>query len=513
MKRKFEYLIVALMFLPFVLFAQDAGDIKLPDGLGMSNQLEYSYDVDAENEIMENWFNLDYTYGIFSTGLRFDIFQPNDPNAAVSRGKDRFAEINYKYLKATIGNKKRGMDITIGNFYELFGRGMILKSYEDRSIRIDNNLLGVNVSGQFDGLKLTGLTGMAENFAAERKDILHAFDMEYKFSKNLKTGGTFAVNRPDNNTISPTRMAGLRVQPSFWNFDFYGEYGMKFNDDISNNFFAGEEKHVGEGIYANMNFYLGGFGLTTEYKKYDNFAFTSNDQTISYNTPPAVKRDQQYLLLNRHITELNVNNEEGFQVEASYNLSDYTSVLANYSYTYTLGESSFYQRQRNLKKASDKYYEDLYLNIQHTWSDKFTTIFAFGYGEEYYTLTKSITPIAELRYYLDDINSFKMIVEHQQTTQLQTGEKYFDDVLLIEYLRSPNLSVSLVSEMLTKEPTAGNKIRTLWNFIQVGYKLWEHTDVSVAVGSRQAGTICIGGVCRYEPEFRGVELKMKTILY
>jgi hypothetical protein len=33
------------------------------------------------------------------------------------------------------------------------------------------------------------------------------------------------------------------------------------------------------------------------------------------------------------------------------------------------------------------------------------------------------------------------------------------------------------------------------------------------VGSRQAGNICIGGVCRYEPEFRGIELKMNTRLY
>ena len=493
------------------IYAQS--DIKLPPGLGMSNQLEYSYDVDNETEILENWFNLDYRYGIFSSGIRFDIFQPNDPNAAVSRGKDRFAEIAYKYLKAEIGNKKRGMNITVGNFYQLLGRGMILKSYEDRNIRIDNNLLGVNVQANYNGLKLVGLTGMAENFAAERKDVLHAFDLEYKFAKFLKAGGTFAVNRPDDNNIAPTRMAGLRVQPSIWNFDFYAEYGMKFNDDISNNNFNGSEKYVGDGLYANVNFYLGGLGVTAEYKKYDNFAFTSQDQTIAYNTPPAVKRDQQYLLLNRHTTELNVNNEQGYQIEAAYTFNDYTSVTANYSLTNTLGEGSFYQRQRGLNRESSKYYEDLYFNVQHSWSEKLTTIFAIGYGEEYYTLTKAITPIVEVRYYHDPTNTFKLIAEHQQTTQLQTGEKYFDDVLVLEYLRSPDLSISLVSEMLTKEPEDGNVIRTMWNFVQVGYKLWEHTDVAVAVGSRQAGTICIGGVCRYEPEFRGVELKMRTILY
>jgi hypothetical protein len=98
-------------------------------------------------------------------------------------------------------------------------------------------------------------------------------------------------------------------------------------------------------------------------------------------------------------------------------------------------------------------------------------------------------------------------------TNRTTDEQYFDDVITLEYLRSPKFSVSVVSEMQTTEPEAGRKIRKFWNFIQFAYQLGEHTDISLLVGSRQAGNICIGGVCRYEPEFKGVELKMQTRLY
>ena len=66
--------------------------------------------------------------------------------------------------------------------------------------------------------------------------------------------------------------------------------------------------------------------------------------------------------------------------------------------------------------------------------------------------------------------------------------------------------------MQTREPEEGNIVRKLWNLIQFAYKLGEHTDVSLLVGTRQAGNICIGGVCRYEPEFSGVEVKMLTRL-
>ncbi|MCW9097299.1 MAG: hypothetical protein OQJ93_07910, partial [Ignavibacteriaceae bacterium] len=71
-----------------------------PQGLGFSNQLEYSYNIDTKQEIFENWLNLDYTLGMFSSGLRLDVFQPNDPDPSISRGKDKFAEIDYIYFKA-----------------------------------------------------------------------------------------------------------------------------------------------------------------------------------------------------------------------------------------------------------------------------------------------------------------------------------------------------------------------------------------------------------------------------
>ena len=56
---------------------------------------------------------------------------------------------------------------------------MVLKSYEDRSIRIDNNLLGVKLTGKYAGFVLTGLSGSAANASNERTDILHAADLEY----------------------------------------------------------------------------------------------------------------------------------------------------------------------------------------------------------------------------------------------------------------------------------------------------------------------------------------------
>ncbi|HSL89827.1 MAG TPA: hypothetical protein VK870_11025, partial [Ignavibacteriaceae bacterium] len=63
-----------LLFSAFLLivlsgkgFSQSKDDFFLmPDGLGFSNQLEYSYDIKDKKPTFENWFNLDYRKGIFS---------------------------------------------------------------------------------------------------------------------------------------------------------------------------------------------------------------------------------------------------------------------------------------------------------------------------------------------------------------------------------------------------------------------------------------------------------------
>lgn len=485
----------------------------LPDGLGLSNQLEYSYDIELKRQVLENWFNLDYSKGIFNSGIRFDIFEPNDPNPSISRGKEKYAKIGFVHFDINIGNQRESLNITAGNFYALIGRGMILKSYEDRNIRIDNNLLGVMAVGKYAGFTLTTFSGMAENSMAERKDILQLADIEYRNIKWLKIGGTYASNIPSVDGEAKTDLVSFRLLPGLWNFDIYTEFGVKMNKDIQLKSFNDKESIVGKGFYGNLNFYFGSLSFTGEYKYYDNFAFTTHDGTVSYNTPPSVRLEYSYSLPNRHPSSLNPNNEEGFQVAADYTLDSETFISTAYTQTKTLSAGSYYDRIDTIPSPPvAAQLKEFFFSAHRDWSSSLTTITAIAYNEELSSNTKNITPIIEAHYYFKDVNTFKGIFEHQQTTNNSNDEQHYTDVLSLEYLRSPGFSVAVVSELETKEPEAGHLVRKFFGFIQFGYKLGYHTDLSLLVGSRQAGNICIGGVCRYEPEFRGIEFKMITRL-
>ncbi|MBI2417391.1 MAG: hypothetical protein HYV28_05705 [Ignavibacteriales bacterium] len=507
-----------LLFLSTTLIlAQDEmPKANLPEGLGISNQLKYSNDINTDREIFENWLNLDYTYGIFTTGIRFDIFQPVNFSTNWSGAKERYSDIGFKYIKAELGEADAGMELTVGNYYALFGRGMVLKSYEDRNLREDNNLQGVKIKARYHNLTVTALSGMPENKSGDRTDILHAADFEYRIMKDLKTGFSLASNQKQGQIKSTTTLYAFRVQPSLPFGDVYVEYGIKKDEDEKQENFAGKESITGKAFYGNLNMYEEGFSLSSEYKYYDNFSFTTGNGSVSYNTPPATRKDYTYLLLNRHTVSLDAANENGYLIEGSYQYAEGSSLLISYGLTNTLPAWSLYQRSvrkdapapAGLKTFTQM--REVYSQIAHHFNDNLTITGIFGYNEESKDSTKNITPIIDCKYYLDEINTFRLIIEHQYTTERKTGETFYTDAVLIEYLRSPSFSVSLLSELETKEPTKGNMVRKMWNMVQFGYQIGEHTDLNLLFGSRQAGTICIGGVCRYEPEFSGVELKMMT---
>lgn len=479
--------------------------------IGISNQLEYSYDTEKKIEILENWFNADYRNDYFSAGFRLDIFQPNDPDPSISRGKERFAGIDYKYFRLDIGSIDESLEITVGNYYALFGRGMILRSYEDRTIRVDNNLLGLKLKGTYNNFVLTALSGSVENSSAERKDILHAFDLEYRGLDFLNLGASYAINIPEDQNSSRTSLASVRMEPSFWNFDIYTEYAVKLNQTIRKQI-LGNDQIAGRGFYGNLNFYYDNLALTGEYKYYDNFRFGNSDGTTNYNLPPAARKEYTYLLLNRHPFPLNQANEKGFMVDMNYNLSDETYFNASYGQTRSQSPGSYFQRVINTASAARLLQEEAFFLANHAWDENFISIAALGYSTEAQSNTKSFTPIIENKFYFGDINTIRVILEHQQTSVSTTSEEYYDDVLTLEYLRSPLFSVAAVIEMKTTESMEDNVVRKFWNMIQFGYKFGEHTDITLLLGSRQAGVICIGGVCRYEPEFNGVEIKLFTRL-
>ena len=104
--------------------------------------------------------------------------------------------------------------------------------------------------------------------------------------------------------------------------------------------------------------------------------------------------------------------------------------------------------------------------------------------------------------------------EHQHKDSGYVGE--FDDDLIVAEIIAPNgWSISVLSEFLnwTEDQQilqAEEEIRESWSGVQLAGPIGDMHEIRFFAGGRRAGYICIGGVCRYEPAFDGVELTLLT---
>ncbi len=488
---------------------------QTPDyqNISASNQLEYSLEEDTNDEIVEDWFDFDYDLSPFMLGFRYELYHPREniqpvPSNVVDSASTQ--GFTYRYIKY----RSDSFDMTVGNFYALFGRGMALRLYEDRNIRVDNNLDGIFLEARPWRLRMKALTGrMASNdpswfpgIPRRRVGQLHAFDVEGEVTNDLSLGTSFLSNR--SGSFSKEELAAFRGQTRLWLFDIYAEYGRIF--DPSEGVSAVRQDGKGEGYYLATSFNTAGLGLSFEYKDYEDFDFSASDQT-PYNNPPALSREHTYALLNRHPHQLNANNEEGYQFEGTWSPDYNTTVLFNHSNTW--------------RQSGQRIFMELYGEVERYFGRSLRAVGAFDYSEELEdSHTKNTTPVVEVEYFIDDVNSFRGEFQHQHTEgdtiDLEGGGFFwlgeFDHrYILLEYARAPKWTISLVHEWSDEVEGQGiagadQTDRTSWTMAMVSYNITQSNNISVMYGQRHGGFNCVGGVCRFEPEFEGLEVKLFT---
>src|SRR5690606_760866 len=99
-----------------------------------------------------NYFTLNYNYGKFSAGVQFESYLPQPLLGYSPVLNDSKIATYYLNYKDTM------LDITAGYFYEQFGSGLILRSWEDRQLGINNALRGVRV--KFTPAHFVDITGL-----------------------------------------------------------------------------------------------------------------------------------------------------------------------------------------------------------------------------------------------------------------------------------------------------------------------------------------------------------------
>lgn len=497
--------------------------------------------------------NLIYTRGDFSAGMRYESYL--DPILGYP-GRFRGSGVGYRYANYA----KENFEVTLGNFYEQFGSGLLLRAYEERQLGIDNALDGFRlILRPTDGVTLKGLVGKQrldfDSGLINGPGTIRAIDAEVNLNDaidklatsgtRITLGGSFVSRFQPGSTISKDTLVlqlpnnvgswGYRAQVQRGGFQLMGEYVRKINDPNADN---GYIYKGGEGILVNAGWSTKGLGINVGFKGVDNMQFRSDRNLQLFDVPvnyiPAITKQHTYnLAATLYPYATVVQGEVGWSAEVFYTIPRKSKLGGKYgtkiSFQYATassldttnlagveGQVEGYVRN-SWRAGSELYIRDINFDISRKFSKGFKAKYAF-FHFDFNTLATPVTTD-----FKGIVNANVHVLEtqvrikkgHSLRTELQalftgidekTGDKQDKGdwaTVLAEYSVSPHWFFSVLDQYNFGNPDPNQRVHYVYG--TVGRIEGAHR-LSIGYGKRREGIFCIGGVCRAVPASNGFEI-------
>ena len=453
--------------------------------------------------------------------------------------------IRHYYLKGKLKNA----ELTLGSFYEQFGSGFILRTYEERALGIDNSLLGGRlVVRPVKGMTLKALSGVQRRYWHYNDALVSGADAEVNIDEwlpslsehdtRLMIGASWVNKKEDDGEVifaDPTHQLRLpefvnawdvRAQLNKGGWGLLAEYAQKTQDPSFDNTYIYKK---GTAAMLSGSYSRKGMSALVQAKRSENMSFRSRRSmsgTSSFiNHLPAFTLDHTYALaaIYPYATQL-ANGEWAFQGELSYTFPRKTLLGGKYGTTVKVNLSHVRSIDREempreempygvpfgtdgykskfFKVGDDIYYQDI--NVQLSKKLSKSLKLNLMYMNQHYNMTvvegeggmvRSDIYIADALYQIAPKAKLRGEVQYLTTPDDQ-GDWAF---ALLELSLAPRWMFT-VSDMWNCGVTDIHYYQGLVTFntgahrIQAGY------------GRTRAGYNCSGGVCRYVPATKGFTL-------
>lgn len=444
---------------------------------------------------VNSYLTLAYQYKNIRVGARAEGYFPpllGYPQNLDGKGLvNRY--INYRFHKN---------ELTLGNFYEQFGSGMALRFQEQRFLGMDTSLDGFLFKRETKGIKTKILAGKQRLGFAHASAWLMGIDQE--FSAKKWRLGLSVVNKNEAydgilTSIKPNVFLwATRLHYQGKQFDFSAEYALKSSDpSVSNKF----EARLGAGLYLNANYNINKWSVSATAKRIDNMDFRSqrgealNNALVNY--IPNTTKQHIYRLQTMYPYNSQVLGEVGGQIDVIYSFDDETTLNSNFSIL------------NGLDKA--KYYRDFSTEYEKQWSEKWKTNFVASYilfNKEvilggFPEIVKSLIFVADATYKIDKRKALRFELQHLSTKQ----DKGNWAMALAELSISPHYFFFASDEINYKNFDSAEII----HYYNAGFALKHKSHrLSLSYGRVREGLLCVGGVCRIVPAYKGLSLSVMS---
>ena len=465
------------------------------------------------------------------------------------------------YVKA-LGN---GFDVTVGDFYDQFGNGFVFRTYEERSLGIDNSIRGarLNVSA-VKGANLKLLGGVQRCFWDWDTDAwLGGADLELNMEQYFKgladknitwmIGGSYLMKHENEedvlvpgtnyklNMAPMVHTFGVRTRLQSGPYSFMAEYAWKTQDPSKDNDYIYRN---GSAVMVSASYSKKGLSALVQAKRSENMSNRMKRGFVSYlggncrlNHMPAFSYQHTYALpaLYPYATQ-DADGEWAFQGEFGYTFKRRTALggkygtklKVNFSYirgidktptesliegvNSTMGTDGYHSKFFGFGGV---YYKDINVQLEKKLSKSFKL--NLMYMNQLYNKTvvegeggvvKSNIFVAEGKYQFSPKMTLRGEAQYLQTKQDQ-GDWYYGllELSVLPYLMFTisdqyNANVPYYTENKQVDDSKGTHSQHyLLGSVTATYKAHR---LQLSYGKTRAGYNCSGGVCRFVPASYGM---------
>ncbi len=514
------------------------GQFYFPDeALGINDSL-----INGHKIGLNGFGNISFSIGKFSAGFRYEaMLEPIagfDPNLYGS---------GFPYVWATYTDDR--FSITVGSFYEQFGNGLVLRSYEEWALGYDNSLNGISVMYEpIKGLIFTGVYGTQRYFSLGHEGLIRGIDGELNFNDMFSAmaesklrlilgGSAVSKYQADGNQLYqlPENVASFagRANIGYGKFNFTTEYAYKINDPSAINNYIYKP---GEAFIASLSYSTKGLGIYAQFKRTDNFSYKS-DRDVTVNALdisylPPINEAHTYALAAMYPYATQPNGEIGFQFQINYKVPKKSKIGGKYGMGIAINYSQINDIERQqvndttyvnqkwtlgyesdfFKFSDHVFYRDFSVEIDKKFNRKWKGIFKYLYqtydiatieGHPGEPVINSNIGIADITYKFTPRKSLRLEIQGLWTKEDMGNWT----ALLLEYTISPHWFFSATDQWNYGNPNTNERIHYL--SASFGYTR-RATRVQFTYGRTREGIVCVGGVCRQVPASSGLSFSITT---
>ncbi len=509
-----------------------------------------------ENRIgSNNYLKFDYSVGKFKAGLQFELYAPalqgyvQGLKGETANGTEIYGfhggKITGKYISWVDDN----FSVIVGDFFEQYGSGLILRSYEDRALGFNNSIEGVRITYNYSdilgvkamagrprlymdyadswlygadlSLAISSLVGMENGYLAIEGSYLSQYDSGRSIYK-AEDGRSVVSNNMDAwSARLAFEMAGFNLR-----FEYAGKSPDAYNTGLE------YEPLRGSAQLLELGYSGHGWGVALAARNYRHMQMKliepaqGNNLDIGnvLNYIPSLTRIYTYSLANLdHYMIKPEYDETAGQLDVFYNVPRRTSFGGRYGMKFHVNAALAYWATEHFNSDKKAFANlDASLDVEKQWTKKWKTTFMFAFQRMRGTqatsgmlpegpLMNRYTIVADILHKFDSRNALRLELQYLAAPFVYSNvngvQTKVNDVknqgdwwaVTAEYSFAPRFSV-FAGDMYNYQTEKVHYYNAGVSYTKGSSRL------ALSYGRNRAGFICSGGVCRQIPGYTGATL-------